>query len=123
MTDLDGGCPTYRTADEQTSSIFSWKDSKQTLVSTAPGTLSVKQYNKKSHGLIFVVNPPVFRYALEFVFVSNVPKDRYGTNVTRQKTTTLDDEHTPGIFTVSPYKQAFFGSSSATISTSEWAKP
>jgi len=39
------------------------------------------------------------RYALEFVFVSNVPKDRYGTNVTRQKTTTLDDEHTPGIFT------------------------
>ena len=42
------------------------------------------------------------RFALELVIVSYVDQDGpSGTDVTRQNTTTLDDEHTPGIFTVS----------------------
>ena len=38
------------------------------------------------------------RFALQFVVVSDT--DDYSSNVTWQTTTTLDDEHTPGIFKV-----------------------
>ena len=40
------------------------------------------------------------RFALEFVVVSDVEIFDIQSNLTWQTTTTLDDEHTPGIFKV-----------------------
>lgn len=40
------------------------------------------------------------RFALEFVIVSDTDEMNSNKSLTPQNTTTLDDEHTPGIFKV-----------------------